>query len=60
LVSDSEEKTPLQWAVDRGHLRSIEVFVNSNADGIAPVSDSYFTLDYILKLMGFEVGSVCI
>jgi hypothetical protein len=38
---------------------SIEVFVNSNADGIAAVSEFYFMLDYILKFMGFEVGSVC-
>jgi hypothetical protein len=67
FCSESKEELPVGgkrprflWAVDRGHLNSIEVFVNSNADGIAPVSDFYFTLDYILKLMGFEVGSVCI
>jgi ankyrin repeat protein len=39
LVSDSEERTPLHWAVDRGHLNAVEVLVNSNADVNAQVSD---------------------
>ena len=39
LVSDSEERTPLPWAVDRGHLDAVEVLVNSNADVNAQVSE---------------------
>jgi ankyrin repeat protein len=32
MVSDSEGRTPLHWAVDRGHLNAVEVLANANAD----------------------------
>jgi ankyrin repeat protein len=42
MVSDSEGRTPLHWAVDRGHLNSVEILVNANADVNAQVLDSTF------------------
>lgn len=38
MVSDSEGRTPLHWAVDRGHLNAVEILVNANADVNTQVS----------------------
>ncbi|KAK9145664.1 hypothetical protein Sjap_005567 [Stephania japonica] len=50
-LKDSEGRTPLHWAVDRGHLEVAELLVSNNADVNAKVkvfhlalnTDGYFT-----------------
>lgn len=32
ITADSEDRTPLHWAVDRGHLDIAEELVGKNAD----------------------------
>jgi ankyrin repeat protein len=57
LVSDSEERTPLHWAVDRGHLNAVEVLVNSDADVNAQVSDLFAHFTHCdLKFMADKLG----
>jgi ankyrin repeat protein len=41
MVSDSEGRTPLHWAVDRGHLNAVEVLANANADLNAQASYAF-------------------
>lgn len=36
-IVDSEGRTPLHWAVDRGHLNITELLVSKNADVNAKV-----------------------
>lgn len=45
-IRDSEERTPLHWAVDRGHLSAVEVLVNSNADVNAQDNEGQTALHY--------------
>ncbi|CAM0901780.1 unnamed protein product [Alopecurus aequalis] len=45
-IRDSEERTPLHWAVDRGHLNAVEVLVNSNADVNAQDNEGQTALHY--------------
>jgi len=37
FVADSEGRTPLHWAVDRGHLNITELLLSRNADVNAKV-----------------------
>jgi len=37
MNADSEGRTPLHWAVDRGHLNVTELLVSKNADVNAKV-----------------------
>jgi ankyrin repeat protein len=37
MCADSEGRTPLHWAVDRGHLNVTELLVGRNADVNAKV-----------------------
>lgn len=37
LVADSEGRTPLHWAVDRGHFNVVELLLSNNADVNAKV-----------------------
>ena len=37
MLADSEGRTPLHWAVDRGHLKITEALVSRNADVNAKV-----------------------
>lgn len=37
IIADSEGRTPLHWAVDRGHLNVVELLINRNADVNAQV-----------------------
>lgn len=37
-MSDSEGRTPLHWAIDRGHLNVAEALVEKNADVNAKVN----------------------
>lgn len=32
IFADTEGRTPLHWAVDRGHLSAVEVLAKANAD----------------------------
>jgi ankyrin repeat protein len=38
VSSDTEGRTPLHWAVDRGHLSAVEVLAKANADLNAKVN----------------------
>lgn len=38
VTADSEGRTPLHWAVDRGHLDVIEMLTSRKADVNAKVS----------------------
>ncbi|KAL6844337.1 hypothetical protein ACP4OV_026010 [Aristida adscensionis] len=43
---DSEGRTPLHWAVDRGHLNVVEVLANANADLNAQDNEGQTALHY--------------
>ncbi|KAK3143337.1 hypothetical protein QOZ80_4AG0299120 [Eleusine coracana subsp. coracana] len=43
---DSEGRTPLHWAVDRGHLHTVEVLANANADLNAQDNEGQTALHY--------------
>jgi ankyrin repeat protein len=45
-MRDSEGRTPLHWAVDRGHLNSVEILVNANADVNAQDNEGQTALHY--------------
>uniref|UniRef100_A0A6N2LKK1 ACB domain-containing protein n=1 Tax=Salix viminalis TaxID=40686 RepID=A0A6N2LKK1_SALVM len=45
-LKDSEGRTPLHWAVDRGHLNIAEVLVGKNADVNAKDKDGQTPLHY--------------
>ncbi|KAG8043958.1 hypothetical protein GUJ93_ZPchr0458g22786 [Zizania palustris] len=45
-IRDSEGRTPLHWAVDRGHLNSVEILVNANADVNAQDNEGQTALHY--------------
>ena len=47
MTADSEGRTPLHWAVDRGHLNLTELLLNHGADVNAKVILSSFW-DYCL------------
>ena len=42
MTTDSEGRTPLHWAVDRGHLNLTELLLNHGADVNAKVILSSF------------------
>ena len=44
VSSDTEGRTPLHWAVDRGHLSAVEVLAKANADLNAKVNSNYCIL----------------
>ncbi|CAI0452504.1 unnamed protein product [Linum tenue] len=46
IDSDSEGRTPLHWAVDRGHLNIVELLVGRNADVNAKDSEGQTALHY--------------
>lgn len=37
-MSDSEGRTPLHWAIDRGHLNVVKALIDHNADVNAKVN----------------------
>ena len=41
MILDTEGRTPLHWAVDRGHLSAVEVLAKANADLNAKVYWNY-------------------
>ncbi|QCE15560.1 acyl-CoA-binding domain-containing protein 1 [Vigna unguiculata] len=45
-LKDSEGRTPLHWAVDRGHLNVTELLVSKNADVNAKDNDGQTALHY--------------
>ena len=45
-MRDGEGRTPLHWAVDRGHLNSVEILVNANADVNAQDNEGQSALHY--------------
>ncbi|CAI0452503.1 unnamed protein product [Linum tenue] len=45
-LKDSEGRTPLHWAVDRGHLNIVELLVGRNADVNAKDSEGQTALHY--------------
>lgn len=45
-LKDSEGRTPLHWAVDRGHLNVTELLVGKNADVNAKDNDGQTPLHY--------------
>ncbi|EMS50919.1 Acyl-CoA-binding domain-containing protein 1 [Triticum urartu] len=46
---DSEKRTPLHWAVDRGHLGAVELLVRSNADVNAQDDEGQTPLHYAVR-----------
>ncbi|KAJ1273519.1 hypothetical protein BS78_06G287000 [Paspalum vaginatum] len=45
-VRDTEGRTPLHWAVDRGHLSAVEVLAKANADMNAKDNEGQTALHY--------------
>ncbi|XP_021909327.1 acyl-CoA-binding domain-containing protein 2 [Carica papaya] len=45
-VKDSEGRTPLHWAVDRGHINIVEALVSNNADINAKDNEGQTPLHY--------------
>lgn len=45
-VRDTEGRTPLHWAVDRGHLNAVEVLAKANADMNAKDNEGQTALHY--------------
>ncbi|XP_062227171.1 acyl-CoA-binding domain-containing protein 4-like [Phragmites australis] len=45
-MRDSEGRTPMHWAVDRGHLNAVEILANSNADLNAQDNEGQTALHY--------------
>jgi ankyrin repeat protein len=41
FILDTEGRTPLHWAVDRGHLSAVEILAKANADLNAKVYWNY-------------------
>lgn len=39
IITDSEGRTPLHWAVDRGHLNVVGALVERNSDVNSKVKD---------------------
>jgi ankyrin repeat protein len=54
--SDTEGRTPLHWAVDRGHLSAVEVLAKANADLNAKVSWNYCIL--IACYYSWQISSI--
>lgn len=54
MTADSEGRTPLHWAVDRGHLNLTEVLLHHGADVNAKVILSSFW-DCCLPMIGYVV-----
>ena len=50
MLADSEGRTPLHWAVDRGHLKITEALVSRNADVNAKVIIVLLSLFYWFSL----------
>lgn len=49
MNADSEGRTPLHWAVDRGHLNVTELLVGKNADVNAKVFSFIYALDVLMS-----------
>lgn len=45
-LRDSEGRTPLHWAVDRGHLKIVEILLNKSADVNAKDNEGQTSLHY--------------
>jgi ankyrin repeat protein len=45
-VRDTEGRTPLHWAVDRGHLSAVEILAKANADLNAKDNEGQTALHY--------------
>lgn len=45
-LRDSEGRTPLHWAVDRGHLKLVEILLSKNADVNAKDNEGQTSLHY--------------
>ncbi|XP_062185616.1 acyl-CoA-binding domain-containing protein 4-like [Phragmites australis] len=45
-MRDSEGRTPLHWAADRGHLKAVEILANANADLNAKDNEGQTALHY--------------
>lgn len=45
-LRDSEGRTPLHWAVDRGHLKIVEILINRSADVNAKDNEGQTPLHY--------------
>ena len=50
MLADSEGRTPLHWAVDRGHLKITEALVSKNADVNSKVIIVLLSLFYWFSL----------
>lgn len=48
-IADSEGRTPLHWAVDRGHSNVVELLVSRNADIDVKVPRMYLTLYLLIR-----------
>lgn len=56
VVADSEGRTPLHWAVDRGHISVVEILLSKNADVNAKVCAQAFNFRI---LEGHKFNCVC-
>lgn len=46
-ISDSEGRTPLHWAIDRGHLNVAKALVDNKADVNAKVNSKPLTIRFV-------------
>ncbi|CAL9072452.1 unnamed protein product [Musa acuminata var. zebrina] len=57
---DSEGRTPLHWAVDRGHFRVVEILLNKDADVNAKDNDGQTPLHYAVLCEREEIAELLI
>lgn len=53
IIADSEGRTPLHWAVDRGHSKVVELLVSKDADVNAKVFYLCLLADVLILLQSF-------
>lgn len=53
-VADSEGRTPLHWAVDRGRSNVVELLVSRNADMDVKVFRIYLILFLLIEIARFS------
>lgn len=56
MIADSEGRTPLHWAVDRGHLDIAEALVSKNADINAKVIHVFGSL-WVLFVVFYTISN---
>lgn len=55
IIADSEGRTPLHWAVDRGHLDITKLLISRNAEVNVKVKEMFYKA-IVYKPMAFQIN----